>query len=185
MKISNAFLLKFSYFVSKVPILNLFEWYLVKTKVTINPNFIKIGKDVFFGGSLLISAEVDIGDRVMFGPECMIIGGDHVFERIGQYPRYIRPCNRENCKKIIIEEDVWFGSRVIVLKNAHIGKGAVIGAGSVVTKRMPPYCVSAGNPCTPIRKIFTDDELSRHLKLLNYSDIEIQKTISDRNSFFI
>lgn len=184
MKMSNEFLFKISYIISKTPIINLFEMYLATPKIRCNTDLIKIGKDVFLGESLFISAEVEIGDRVMFGPECMIIGGDHIFEQIGQYPRFIIPKNRENCKKIIIEEDVWFGSRVIILKNAYVKKGAVIGAGSVITKKLPPYCVSAGNPCKPLRKIFSDEELFQHMKLLKYSDIEIKNTIEERNTFF-
>jgi acetyltransferase-like isoleucine patch superfamily enzyme len=150
----------------------------------ITPEMINIGKDVFMGEGMYISAEVDIGDRVMFGPQCMILGGDHIFERLGEFTRYIKPLNNENIKKIVIEEDVWIGARVSILKGVRIGKGAVIGAGSIVNKNLPPYCVSAGNPCKIVRKIFSDEMLIQHLKLSKYSEDETKNIIKERNKFF-
>jgi acetyltransferase-like isoleucine patch superfamily enzyme len=54
---------------------------------------------------------------------------------------------------IIIEDKVWIGFNVIILKGVKIGEGAVIGAGSVVTKDVPPYHIVAGNPAKIIKKI--------------------------------
>ena len=54
-------------------------------------------------------------------------------------------------KKIIIEDDVWLGSRVIVLPGVTIGKGSIIGAGTVLTKSVPPYSIVAGNPGKIVR----------------------------------
>lgn len=51
-----------------------------------------------------------------------------------------------------IEDDVWIGARVLVIaKNFSIGRGAIIGAGSVVTKEIPPYAIVAGNPAKIIK----------------------------------
>ena len=52
----------------------------------------------------------------------------------------------------MIEDDVWIGRRAIIMGGVTIGKGAVIGAGSVVTKDVPPYCVAAGNPAIVRKK---------------------------------
>ena len=49
-------------------------------------------------------------------------------------------------KPIVIEDDVWIGARVIILPGVHIGTGAVVGAGAVVTKDVPDYAVVGGNP---------------------------------------
>ena len=49
-------------------------------------------------------------------------------------------------KPVIIEDDVWIGTKTILLPGVHIGKGAIIGAGSVVTKNIPPYTIAVGNP---------------------------------------
>ena len=60
--------------------------------------------------------------------------------------------------------------------------GAVIGAGSVVTKSIPPYTVAVGNPCKVKKRIFTDEVLEEHLKNLNYSKETIKNVISKRNA---
>ena len=49
-------------------------------------------------------------------------------------------------RPVIIEDDVWIGTKVIILPGVHIGKGSVIGAGAVVTKNIPAYSIAAGNP---------------------------------------
>ncbi|MGN7086403.1 DapH/DapD/GlmU-related protein, partial [Neisseria sp. P0001.S005] len=61
---------------------------------------------------------------------------------------------------IVIEDDVWIGRRAIIMGGVTIGKGAVIGAGSVVTKDVPPYCVAAGNPAIVRKKLLDEQELA-------------------------
>jgi acetyltransferase-like isoleucine patch superfamily enzyme len=60
-------------------------------------------------------------------------------------------------RPIIIEDDVWIGCMSIILKGVTIGRGAIIGAGSVVTKDVPPYTIVAGNPARVIREIPVDE----------------------------
>jgi len=55
--------------------------------------------------------------------------------------------------KIIIQDDAWIGAGAIILPNVTIGKGAVVGAGAVVTKDVPPYTVVAGVPAKEIKKL--------------------------------
>jgi acetyltransferase-like isoleucine patch superfamily enzyme len=54
---------------------------------------------------------------------------------------------------VIIEDRVWIGSKVVILPGVRIGSRAVIGAGSIVTKDVPPRCVAAGNPARVIRRL--------------------------------
>ncbi|MDE6177216.1 MAG: sugar O-acetyltransferase, partial [Paramuribaculum sp.] len=56
--------------------------------------------------------------------------------------------------------DVWIGGQCVILPGVTIGRGAVIGAGSVVTKDIPPMTVAAGNPCRPIRLITEADTVT-------------------------
>lgn len=67
---------------------------------------------------------------------------------------------------IIVEEDVWIGARVTLLKGAHIGRGAVIGSGSVVRCKIPPYSLVVGNPAKVVGFKFTPDEIMEHEKKL-------------------
>lgn len=57
-----------------------------------------------------------------------------------------------SAKPVVIHDDVWIGELVSVLPGVEIGQGAVIGAGSVVTKSVPPFCIAAGNPARVIKK---------------------------------
>ena len=81
------------------------------------------------------------------GPDVIIFSRNHNFKekhKLIHEQGYTGQCT------VIIEDDVWIGARVIILPGKIIGKGAVIGAGSVVTKDVAPYSVVAGNPARKI-----------------------------------
>lgn len=67
---------------------------------------------------------------------------------------------------IIVEEDVWIGAKVTLLSGAHIGRGAIIGASSLVNKEIPPYAVAVGSPTRIIASKFTIEQILEHEKLL-------------------
>lgn len=69
-----------------------------------------------------------------------------------------------NTAKTIIESDVWIGSRVIIMQGIRVGIGAVIGAGAVVTKDVPPYAIVVGCPARIIKYRFDDDTIKSLLK---------------------
>lgn len=73
-------------------------------------------------------------------------------------------------KDIVVEEDVWMGINVTLLNGAHIGRGAIIGAGCVVTGEIPPYAIAVGNPCQVKRFLFTPEEIMNHEKELYPKD---------------
>lgn len=90
-----------------------------------------------------------IGNYVMTAQDVLIMGGGHIFENTS-----IPMCNQGElgCTTLTIEDDVWIGARVTILaKNQTIGRGAIIGAGSVVTKEVPPYAIVGGNPARVIK----------------------------------
>lgn len=108
-----------------------------------------LGNNSGIGINAQIAPYVSIGNDVMMGPECMMYTVNHGMERTDV------PMWRQNFTKpkpIVIEDDVWIGSRVIILPGVHVGKGSVIGAGAVVTKSIEPYSVVGGNPAKLIRK---------------------------------
>lgn len=145
----------------------------------IEPEYIEIGNNVFIGEKAHIAAQVTIGNNVMFGAKPMLLGGNHYFGIKGRSVRFLHPKNRENVEPIKIEDEVWCGAGVIILGNVTLGMGCVIGAGSVVTKSIPPYTIAVGNPCKPIKKIFDNDTLIEHLKLIGktYNEAEYIKNI--------
>jgi len=114
---------------------------------TVDLKQISIGNNSCFGINSRIGL-VEIGDNVLMAPDCLIITDNHSFER-KDLP--IKAQGYSGNKKVVIDDDVWIGQRVIILGGVFIGKGAVIGAGSVVTKDIEAYTVNAGNPCKKIR----------------------------------
>jgi len=146
----------------------------------LSPEYMEIGDNVFIGDSAYISAEIKIGNNVMFGPRAVILGGDHYFGVKGKSVRFLHPQRRENSYPIHVEDEVWFGANVVILKGVTVGMGAVIGAGSIITKSIPPYTIAVGNPCDPKKTIFDDEILLSHLMLLNYSKEFSQKIVARR-----
>lgn len=114
----------------------------------INPE-IEIGNNSDIGYKSAIYGKCIIGDNVMMAPEVKIYTRNHRFDRkdIPMIKQGTTPV-----KPVIIGNDVWIGSRVIILPGVTIGDGAIIGAGSVVTKDVPPYSIFAGNPAKFIRE---------------------------------
>ncbi len=83
------------------------------------------------------SGKIVIGSNVMFGPKCSVFAENHVF---GDTSKTIQSQGVKQ-KGIIIEDDCWIGSNVIILDGVHIGRGCVIAAGSLITKDVPPGTV--------------------------------------------
>tara|TARA_Y100001970_G_C14229671_1_gene857826 strand:+ start:187 stop:711 length:525 start_codon:yes stop_codon:yes gene_type:complete len=104
-----------------------------------------LGDKVFLnmGVHLSCSEKILIGSQVDFGEDCLIMDND--FHGAG--------IEKPKKAPIIIKDDVWLAARVIVLKGVTIGEGAVIGAGSVVTKSIPPNSFAAGVPAKVIKSI--------------------------------
>ena len=90
--------------------------------------------------------EIQIGRYVRIGSHTVMVAANHRFERTDI------PIAKQGVKPepIVIEDDVWIGSRVNLLAGVRIGKGSVIGAGAVVTKDIPPYSVAVGVPARVI-----------------------------------
>lgn len=81
--------------------------------------------------------------------------------------KFLSGGNEDNVyKDIIVEEDVWIGINVTLLSGAHVGRGAIIGACSVVTKEIPPYAIAVGNPAKVIKFKWSIEEIMEHERLL-------------------
>jgi maltose O-acetyltransferase len=91
---------------------------------------------------------VSIGSNVMIGPAVVILSRNHNYARIDIPLKF--QGNAEE-QPITIEDDVWIGTRVIILPGVHVGKGVIIGAGAVVTKNIPNCSIVAGNPARVVR----------------------------------
>ena len=94
-------------------------------------------------------SEIRIGKNVLIAPQCYIGDADHIFKD-RDIPIRVQGSVIE---KVLIEDDVWIGAGVKVLRGVTIGKGSVIAAGAVVRKDIPPYTLAAGIPAKVIKSI--------------------------------
>jgi maltose O-acetyltransferase len=109
---------------------------------------IEIGDDSGIGENCQIPDNIKIGRDVMMGPDVLIIGKNHEFQNL-QIPMRLQ--GAKDASPVVIGDDVWIGARTIILPGITINKGAIIGAGSVVTHDIPAFAICAGNPARVIR----------------------------------
>lgn len=95
-------------------------------------------------------------ERVEIGARCLVAANTQIMDGAGHAMSFDDVARRQEtrggARRVIIEDDVWIGANVIVLPGVTIGRGSVIGAGSVVVSDIPPMCLAAGNPARVVRR---------------------------------
>jgi acetyltransferase-like isoleucine patch superfamily enzyme len=139
---------------------NVFFW--AKNNITIGNNF-------YIGRNSQIECDAEIGDNVIIANNVALVGKyDHNYEQIGVPIRLASQIRDNNYSwkglqsKIIIEDDVWIGYGSIIMSGVRIGKGAIVAAGSVVTKDVVPYSIVGGNPAKFIKSRFSKEDQAIH-----------------------
>ena len=104
---------------------------------------LKIGKNTFINSNLLAMARggITIGDNVQIAANVQLISNNH-----DPYDRMVL-----TCKPVVIEEGVWIGAGATILPGVRVGKHAIVGAMTVVTKDVPDYGVAVGNPARVVK----------------------------------
>jgi acetyltransferase-like isoleucine patch superfamily enzyme len=111
------------------------------------------------GGSLCAAQRILIGDDVAVGANTVITDTD--FHPLSYAARHSDPADGA-VLPVTIEDDVFIGMNCLILKGVTIGQGSVVGAGSVVTREVPPHSIVAGNPARLVRELeLADLELVR------------------------
>jgi len=130
---------------------------------------ITIGNNVHLGPGCELdgAGSISIGNGVIFAPEVCVYTRTHNFNSPDL--RAIPYDNRMLIANVIIDDYVWIGRRVIVLPGVQIGKGAVVGAGSIVSKDIPDYAVAVGNPA----------------KVVKYRDSIVFEDLFNKNDSFV
>lgn len=121
-----------------------------------------------FNFTVLDCCPVTIGKNVFFGPNCSIMTPMHPLlppERNMRRRENGELYDLEYAKPITIEDDCWIAANVVVCGGVTIGRGCVVGAGSVVTRDIPAGSLAAGNPCRVIRPITEADSVERKPEL--------------------
>ena len=119
----------------------------IQTGVLLSP-FIEIGDNCEINEHVRIRANIKIGNYVLIAPNVQLISENHEFKNANIAIRK----QGDIFGNITIEDDVWIATNAIILPNITIGKGSIIGAGSVVTKHIENYTIVGGNPAKLIAK---------------------------------
>lgn len=106
-----------------------------------------LGRDVFlnFGCVLLDVCPIRIGDKTQIGPYVQLLAADHPRDPAA------RDAGLENGRPVTIGRNVWIGGGALILPGVSVGDDAIVGAGAVVTRDVPPGATVAGNPARPLR----------------------------------
>ena len=110
---------------------------------------IQIGNECGFSGTVIGAAEsIKIGNNVLFGANTLVTDFDwHATDPND------RKSGKPKSAPIVIEDNVWIGINVVILKGVTIGKNTIIGANSLVIKDIPANVIAGGNPCTVIKPL--------------------------------
>lgn len=139
------------------------KWYGLNN---VHPKFLatkglkNVSKDIhagaysYIGPRCIIYPNVSIGNYTMLANDVYIIGGDHNYRTAG-IPTVFN--GRDSMVKTSIGSDVWIGARSIIMTGIKIGDGAIVAAGSVVTKDLEPFCIYGGVPAKKIKDRFSHE----------------------------
>lgn len=151
------------------------------------PEGVKVGRHTYGVTRASIGAiegltDIEIGSFCSVAKEVLFLQSEHSRETVSTWPFDRAFTNghigRDIRGPIKIGNDVWIGRRAIILSGVTIGDGAIIGAGSIVTKDVPPYAVAVGNPAKVVRYRFERAKIETLLKLRwwDWSDETIQQS---------
>lgn len=131
---------------------------------------------------LEIGHYVSIADDVTF-----LLGGNHSYTGITTFPVKVKLLGHvheaQTKGPIFVGDDVWIGHHALILSGVHIGQGAIVAAGSVVSKDVPAYAIVAGNPARVIKYRFPKDMIDRLIRI-NYKMISVQQMSELGNALY-
>ena len=152
--------------------------------VASEPVNIGTGATIFTTG-----AKLRIEQHFVSGPNLTIITGDHYpvigffTDTVSAFDKMKYDIEGKADQDVIIEEDVWCGANVTILKGVTIGRGSIIAAGAVVTRSIPPYSIVAGVPAKPIKTRLSIEQILEHEKSLYSEDKRFNKELLERTLY--
>ena len=138
---------------------------------------VQVGRYTYGELRIVDFSEAESGCKLTIGAFCSIasdvtfvLNGEHFSNRLLTYPLDVKLYQTKKYEafgkgNINIGDDVWIGHGVIVLSNVSIGQGAIIAAGALVTKDVPPYAIVGGCPAKVIKYRFSDEIINKLTKL--------------------
>lgn len=172
--------------IKKIKLLRCRIWLILKKNISIGenstfgrgtvlwaPNRMTIGNNVYIGKYCTLQADIELGNNIEIANNVGLIGKyDHDYSKVGVSIKDAPWIGDDNYnfkgknQKIIVDDDVWIGYGSVVFTGIHIGKGAIIAAGSIVTHDVPGYAIVGGNPAHILGRRFTDEEIKTHEEIL-------------------
>lgn len=161
------------------------DLHIGRLSMVMAPDRLEIGHNVSIGIHTWIASNGSIGHGVLISSYVGIVGkADHDMHSIGLamtqtpwiYDTDAAP--RSEPHEIHIEDDVWIGFGAKLISGIRIGRGAVVAAGAVVVKDVPPYAIVGGNPAKQISQRFTPEQIVKHEALLYDGPAPINKPYS-------
>ena len=167
-------------------------------------NFTTVGKYTFDTSKVLVGkgtygqlnvlqfettcCKLIIGNYCSIAPEVVFMtDGEHSYKNISTYPFATRYFNKsiDTLSKgdIIVDDDVWIGYGATIMSGVHIGQGAVVAAGAVVTKDVPPYAIVGGVPAKVIKYRFNKNIIDELLRV-DYKRITIDDIKQNLNELY-
>lgn len=137
-----------------------------------------------------LKEKISIGSFTSIGQNVCIVDFNHNFNRISTYFIHYNIFKENFHSDIVssgptvIEEDVWIGSNSIILPGVTIGRGSIIGAGTIVNIDIPAYSIVVGNPAKVIKKRFNEEQITL-LEKLKWWEWDIEKIVKNKNIFKI
>lgn len=137
-------------------------------------NYVFIGENARFWCTL---SSITIRDHVIFAPNVSIIAGNHSYHVLGKWITDYKELDKrkEDDLPVVIESDVWVGTNVTILNGVKIGRGAIIAAGTVVTRDVPPYAIVGGVPAKVIKFRFTINQIMEHENVIYCEDERLKE----------
>ena len=137
------------------------------------PHRMSIGNNVYIGKYCTLQADMELGNNIEIANCVGLIGKyDHDYSKVGVSIKdapWIGDkdyCFKGKDQKIVIEDDVWIGYGAVVFTGVTVRRGAIVAAGSVVTRDVPPYAIVAGNPAKVLGERFNAEEIKEHERIL-------------------
>ena len=152
------------YYIWKYGLTNVSKSFIASKGCKISRDF-KAGEYSFVGTGCMIYPNVSIGNYTLIAHDTSILGGDHVFKE-ADIPIMFQ--GRDKIKPTVIGTPCWIGAYSIIMSGRNIGDGAIVAAGSVVTKNIPKNEIWGGNPAKFIKKRFNScKEEELHEQMVN------------------
>ena len=146
------------------------------------------GAELEFGTVILnINAKFIMGKYSGAGPNLMVVTGNHM-SLVGKYLMQVTDADKKmfdpeqmQDQDIVLEDDVWLGSNVVLLNGVRIGRGSIIAAGTVCRNKVPPYAIVVGNPAKVVGFRFTPEEIEEHESSLYPLEDRLPRKLLDKN----